>query len=159
MTWTAEKQAARYARLKDEGRCVGCGGVLLPEWGELAHCPTCLEREAAQRVERERNETAGARAERLKTRAAAARRRYAADPEGFRQYIREQRQQKKEAGICLKCPAPAADDSLHCVRHRETERKRQREAARARRERMRAAAQPTSTVEDAGDLRPARRAA
>ena len=56
--WSAEKQKAKYHRLKSEHRCIRCTGFILPEWGDGVICPECRELRLV-------NESAYARKKRL----------------------------------------------------------------------------------------------
>jgi hypothetical protein len=156
MTWTSEKQAARYARLKAEGRCVCCGGGMLPEWAGV-RCPTCTENQAEQRSTEEAKE-------RRRPRASAYQRSwYAENRERAAAYQRARRLEKKIRGQCIRCSQPAADDSVYCAPHHEREKTRVRGQARRRRERLRAErirgdALTSGTVADAGHERPPTRA-
>lgn len=127
MTWSAVKEREKYARRRAEGRCVRCGGLMLPEWGTACLCPGCADR---RREYDSRPEVQAKERERSRLRAAAL---YAQDPEAFRRERRNRYEAKKLAGICIRCPSPCAEDSIYCAPHRETENAKNREAQRRRR--------------------------
>ena len=128
----AERQRARYHRFKSEGRCVQCGGLMLPEWAGRVHCPQCAEAKAA------RAQTPEQLARRRELSRGRMRRQYQADPVRAAAQQRERRNEKKMRGECIRCPQAALEDSNHCAHHRETERTRVREQARRRRAKQRA---------------------
>lgn len=131
MSIEADRQRARYARLKAAGRCVQCSGLLLPEWVGRVHCPACAEAKA------NRAQTDEQRARRRELSRGRMRRKYQADPVKAARLQRERREAKKQRGECIRCPHAALDDSNYCATHLETERARVRDQARRRRERRR----------------------
>lgn len=125
--WTAEKARARYARRRAARECVRCGGGMLPEWGERAACPSCVDQ---MRDYRESAAAIRARRARNRKRAAAE---YAADPDAARAEVRARYTAKKLRGECIRCPEPIAEDSLYCGTHKEAENQKNRDRARDRR--------------------------
>ena len=98
-------------------RCKRCGGGWLPEWGDFANCPQCREKHNAD--QKARSATPKGR----KARAAAMTRyRAGAGGEVVRAYEREVYAQRKEAGICIDCEAPALADNNRCQSHRDQHR-------------------------------------
>lgn len=105
----------RYAR-RAAGLCPRCGAGKLPEWGGYVHCPDC--REMLAEKHRVRASTVKGRAQ-----LAARMRRYRAkNSDDMKADDRDRYWQRKEAGLCVQCAAPACDDCNMCETHRETQR-------------------------------------
>lgn len=107
-----------------EGRCGRCGGLMLPEWGDVAMCPTCMERK------RDHDAT------------------YRAGPKG-RSTVRKSSKRQKEAlfaaGLCSDCrdPSEVRPDGKRrrrCIACTEIAALREAARAEARRRAARAAA-------------------
>jgi hypothetical protein len=127
--WTAEKQKARYHRLKAEGRCVRCQALKLPEWPAGVHCPVC--KEATVDHSRKYRHTDKGRA--FVKRTNAKRRATPGWREQENERAREHRLNRKLDGICRYCPLPCLDDSVFCEEHRERSRRQTREHMRRKR--------------------------
>lgn len=123
--WTAEKARAKYHRLKAEGRCSRCAGLMLEEWRGVI-CPECKE---AKKI----NEGNRSRKRRLAGSRRNMRKYYKQDPEKFLKRRAQYYLDKKLAGVCVSCPEYSLEDSIYCEPCREVHRRRCREAARRRR--------------------------
>lgn len=121
--WTADQQRARREKLKADGRCVRCGGGMLPEWAGYVHCPECREKRAA--ATRKYNHT-----ERGRERDRRWKERKRQDPEWRRKdwdRTIAYKLYKKLNGLCRDCSDPSLDDSLYCLPCRDRARKRTRD--------------------------------
>lgn len=128
-SWTPEKQRAKYARLRAEGRCVQCAGKMLPEWGAKVHCPVCAE--ARNESSRRYNKTKQGRSRDKEWHRRARSSEAYLDRERARQ--RGYKLAKKLAGICRDCPAPSLPDNIRCEECRDIARARGREYMRCQR--------------------------
>ncbi len=125
---TSVERRERYRARKAARRCVTCEAGLQDEDG--VRCVECSERHAARSAVWYKSPR-GRRA-----RGEARRERYAANRDVIAAAVRERYLANKIAGRCVRCSAPALDDSVRCGPCRDLSRARARETqrrARARR--------------------------